>query len=88
MNEKALKRSIKKLTAIVTVIGTLLIAGGFFIIASLGNMLTNAINTQMASSTLECKINIRNQIDAGFQILQTDAGYRKPGGRPSPVQRL
>ena len=75
MNEKALKRSIKKLTAIVTVIGTLLIAGGFFIIASLGNMLTNAINTQMASSTLECKINIRNQIDAGFQILQTLASF-------------
>ena len=75
MNEKALKRSIRKLTAAVTVIGSLLIVGGFFIIASLGGILTDTLGSQMSGTAEKCKTAILNQVDAGFQILQTLSSF-------------
>jgi diguanylate cyclase (GGDEF)-like protein len=75
MNEHALKRYVRKVITLVVVIAVLLFAGGFFILSSLSNLLTDSIDSQMESSAKEYRISLQKQVEGGFQILQTLTGF-------------
>ena len=75
MDEKSLKRRIRKLSIAVAVISVLILTGGVAASVNLRAILQDAILTQMEGEAERYGINIRRQIDADIQTLDTLAGF-------------
>lgn len=75
MDEKSLKRRIRKLSIAVAVISVLILTGGVAASVNLRTILQDAILTQMEGEAERYGINIRRQIDADIQTLDTLAGF-------------
>lgn len=75
MNEKFVRRRLKKMTIIVIIISIVIMIGGSFTAASLNRMLDNTMSRQMEDETEEYKINIRQKIEADLQTLYTLSSF-------------
>lgn len=75
MNERAMQRQLKRMTAAVIITGFLILAGGGIFSASLGNVLSSTLRSQMESETEEYRISISRQTEADFQTLHTLSSF-------------
>ena len=75
MNEQALKKRLNHLTIAVVIISALILAGGGIASYYLRGMLQNTLTGQMESEVQQYKINIRRQIQADFQTLNTLSSF-------------
>ncbi len=79
MNEQALKKRLNHLTIAVVIISALILAGGGIASYYLRGMLQNTLTGQMESEVQQYKINIRRQIQADFQTLNTLSSFLQFG---------
>ena len=75
MNERALQKRLKRLTAAFILISVVILAFGSLASYYLRTVLGEALSEQMVSETEQYKINILRQMDADYQTLDTLASF-------------
>lgn len=79
MNEQALKKRLNRVTIAVVVISAFILAGGGIASYFLRGMLQDTLTRQMESEAQQYKINIKRQIQADFQTMNTLASFLQFG---------
>ena len=75
MNERVLRKRLKRLTAAFALLSVLILAFGSLASYYLRTVLREALNEQMQSETEQYKINMLRQMDADYQTLDTLASF-------------
>ena len=75
MDERSLRRQIRRITVIVALVSAGILAAGAVASYYLRNILETALTEHMESEAEQYKINIQRQMDADFQTLDTLASF-------------
>ena len=75
MDERSLRRRIRRITVIVALVSAGILAAGAVASYYLRNILETALTEHMESEAEQYKINIQRQMDADFQTLDTLASF-------------
>ena len=75
MDEKRIRKNLRRATFLVVLAGVLLLTAGGLVTHYLRGMLRSTVNTQMETETKEYKERLQQRIKTDFQTLYTLSGF-------------